>query len=159
MGLEVRDQGLAALGDRKRGGDAADIVPDFGEGIRLEGDDLGAALQAAGHRGLDVAQAHGTDFALDLGEDVGGLEALDDVIEDVVDRDGLARGLFDEAIDFGAAGIDGDAGAGADGERVDGLGVVALVRAADQVGELAKGVDDFGGAGDQRDDTGHRRSV
>ena len=38
--LQARNDGFAALLDRERSGDAADIVPNVGEGIRTERNDL-----------------------------------------------------------------------------------------------------------------------
>ena len=134
-------------------GDTLDIVPDIGEGIRFEGHDFRAISDRLAERALDILEGDGADFALRLGEDVGGLEGIHQIAENFVDRPFGGERFADAGVDFLASPVDVEAGAGNDGQACDRGGEVALVGTADLEVAEAQGMDDLGGTGDHRDDS------
>src|SRR5579863_585231 len=148
--LKLMNDGLGV--DANGFADTAKIVPDIGERRRVQGDEAGNARKARGDRLLDVTQTHGADVALHLREDVGRLQAFQHVVEYFVDRERAANGVLHLGINGAAVRVDIDQRPGAARKRTDGRWIVAFVRTADEKIQGAEGVDNLGGAGDERND-------
>ncbi len=74
---------------------------------------------------------------------------------DAVDRERLADDAAHLAVDLGAGAVGIELGLGEGGQARDRGRIVALVRAADQLGFETERADDFGRAGKQADDSMH----
>src|SRR5882724_7906930 len=84
-----------------------------------------------------------------------GLEPLNKILIDVINRNPCARRFLHHRIDFTAASIHRNPRPRAHRKSLHGRGIIALVGAPHEMIDLAQCVDDLGGAGNQRDDTGH----
>ncbi len=79
-----------------------------------------------------IAQTHRANIALDLGQDMGWLQAFENVVEYFVDRQRTARGVLDLLIDGAAVGVHVDQRFRAGWQVADRRRVVAFMRTADQ---------------------------
>ena len=111
-----------------------------------------ARSPAAKRRIVHIAQADRADIALHLRQDVGRLQAFENVVEDFVNRERVARRVLHLFVDRAAVGIDVDQRFRAGRKRADRRRIIAFVRTADKQIERAQRVDDFGRAREQRND-------
>ena len=66
---------------------------------------LRPAIQARGHRTFHIAQTDGADVTLRLRDDMGGLQPLQLLVENVVDRQCVAESILNGAINLAAVGV------------------------------------------------------
>ena len=142
----------ARLGAAQRLGGALDVGPDVVERVGRERDQAHIKVDQRGDGALHLFEAHGADFALRLGDDVGGREAAQQLKVDLVDAERvgclrLAREFAHLRIDLAAAPAQRRPRTGDDRQRFDARRIVALVRAPDQRRAQPEAADDLGGAG------------
>jgi hypothetical protein len=130
-------------------GERKDPLTDLGECVRVEGDDLGVGCTQL----ADVVGGDGADRAEVLGQDQIGLERLEQLAIDRVQRASVADRRAYGLVYF-QAGKAGrvDARSGYDREAENPGRPVALFRNADERVDEAEIGDDFGGARKERTD-------
>jgi len=116
---------------------------------------LRPACEPRRNRVLYVSQADGADVTLDLRQDVGGLQALQDIVENFINRNRRRQGLFHQMVDFAAVAGDRKSWPGANRQGLHGFRVIAFVGSSHQIADFPERVNNLGGAGNQGDDPGH----
>ena len=77
----------------------------------------GRLARHAGHRSLHIPQAHRADLAMDLRQDMRGLQTLQHIVEHLVNRDRFGHALPHQAVDFAAVAIHREARRGTRRQR------------------------------------------
>src|SRR5581483_3306945 len=154
---QLADDGGAARRLTERAGGALDVGEDVAQAVRLERDDPRALAQPSRNRLLDVALAHRAYFALRLRDDYVWRQLAQLAGVHPIDGQRIADDPPHLAIDVGARSLGVELGRGEHGQALDPGRVVALMRAADQVGFKAERAYDLGRARQQAYDSMHAR--
>jgi len=150
--LQARHKLLAARPDIQRSGDAPHVFPDIPERCGIQRHHHGPAGQARRYGALHIVQAYSTDLAMNLGQDMGRLQAFQHIVENLIDGQRFAPRLANQAIDLPAVAIHGETRRGTRRQPAHGFRIVALVRAPHQPRKRAQGVHNLRGARDHGND-------
>ena len=114
--------------------DAANILPDVCERVRLQRDQLRPARNGPGQRPFDIFKADGADPALCLSDYMRRLKSIQHIFKDPVDGERIGDLTLYTRVDLGAAAFYRKTGSGADRKNLDARGEVAFMRTADLEG-------------------------
>src|SRR5581483_3107477 len=150
--LHARHQGLPGVRYAEGLRHARDLRIHVRERVGPERDDLHRPPGPCAGGRLDVGEAHRAYLAMVLGDDDGGLQRLQRLAVDAVDREALAYDVAHARIDVGAGAFDLELRR-RQRRQLQHVGrIVAFVAAPDEAVAASEGAHDLGGAGDQADD-------